>query len=506
MTPETYIKKILNARVYSAARETPLEPARNLSQRLHNTVLIKREDLQPVFSFKIRGAYNRIANLSKTERTRGIICASAGNHAQGVAYSAQLLHIQAIIVMPKTTPAIKVDAVRSHGGKYVKVVLHGDAFDEAAAHSRKLMQKKGLTYIHPYDDPDTIAGQGTIAREIVHQCSRAMDAIFVPVGGGGLIAGIAAYIKYLQPATKVIGVEFEESACLQAALKAGKRVVLSQVGIFADGVAVAQIGAYPWEICQNSVDEVITVNADEICGAVKDMFDDTRSVSEPAGALALAGLKKYVHTNNTTGETYVAIASGANMNFDRLRYVAEQAEVGEEREALLAVTIPERPGAFLAFCKLIDGRSVTEFNYRYDDARDANIFVGLQIQDRDECHQLITTLQSAGYAVLDLTDNQIAKSHIRHMVGGRSHHAADEILYSFVFPERPGALLTFLKRIGQRWNISLFHYRNHGAAYGRVLCGFQVPYSEGHQFRTKLDALGYTYQDESHNPVYRLFL
>ncbi|MFW6363488.1 MAG: threonine ammonia-lyase, biosynthetic [Spirochaeta sp.] len=506
MNLQEYIKKILNARVYEAAHETPLEPAPNLSARLHNHILIKREDLQPVFSFKIRGAYNRMANLSKEERERGVICASAGNHAQGTAFSAQQLKIRAIIVMPRTTPAIKVNAVRSHGGSHVKVILHGDAFDEAAAYSRKLMQEQGLTYIHPYDDPWTIAGQGTIAREILHQCSRKIDAVFVPVGGGGLIAGMAAYIKYLQPEIRIVGVEFEESACLAAALQAGERVTLDQVGIFADGVAVAQIGKYPWEICREHVDEVITVTADEICGAVKDMFDDTRSVAEPAGALALAGIKKYVRRENTTDEWYIAVASGANMNFDRLRYVAEQAEVGEDREALLAVTIPERPGAFLGFCGLLGRKSVTEFNYRYDDRDSANIFVGIQIDGKDERDELIYMLREAEYPVLDLTDNQIAKSHIRHMVGGRSQHAADEVLYGFVFPERPGALLKFLKRIGKRWNISLFHYRNHGAAYGRVLCGFQVPPRERREFGERLDRLGYSYQDETANPVYRIFL
>ncbi|AFG36812.1 threonine ammonia-lyase, biosynthetic [Spirochaeta africana] len=506
MTLHDTIKRILNAKVYEAAHETPLEPARNLSTRLGNTVLIKREDLQPVFSFKIRGAYNRMANLSSAERERGVICASAGNHAQGTAYSARKLKIRATIVMPKTTPEIKVEAVRSHGGSYVKVVLHGDAFDEAAAHSRKLMEEHGLTYIHPYDDPLTIAGQGTVAREILHQCTQPVDAVFIPVGGGGLAAGMAAYIKYLQPEIRVIGVEFEESACLAAALAAGKRVKLEQVGIFADGVAVAQVGEHPWEICRTHVDEVITVSSDEICGAVKDMFDDTRSVAEPAGALALAGVKKYVAREHCSGQRLIAVASGANMNFDRLRYVAEQAEVGEEREALLAVTIPERPGSFLRFCSLLGKRSITEFNYRFDDQDEANIFVGIQISGRPEREQMLGELQHAGFPVLDLTDNQIAKSHIRHMVGGRSHHAADEVLYGFVFPERPGALLNFLKRIGKRWNISLFHYRNHGAAYGRVLCGFQVPLPDRDDFRARLDKLGYSYQDETANPVYRIFL
>lgn len=381
-------------------------------------------------------------------RKKGVICASAGNHAQGTAYSANLLKIRATIVMPKTTPEIKVKAVRSHGGSFVKVILTGDAFDEAAAYSRKLMEEQDLTYIHPYDDPLTIAGQGTIAREILQQCSRQIDAVFIPVGGGGLIAGMAAYIKYLQPGIRVIGVEFEESACLHAAMEADARVVLDQVGIFADGVAVAQIGEYTWEICRTCVDEVVTVNSDEICGAVKDMFDDTRSVAEPAGALALAGVKKYASRHpEQSAQNFIAVASGANMNFDRLRYVAEQAEVGEEREALLAVTIPERPGAFLQFCSLLGKRSITEFNYRYDDDHIANIFAGIQINGDSEKRDLIDTLLAAEYQVLDLTTNDIAKSHIRHMVGGKSHHASDEVLYSFVFPERPGALVQFLKTL-----------------------------------------------------------
>lgn len=506
MMLEDYVKKILNAKVYEAARETPLDIAHNLSKRLNNQILIKREDLQPVFSFKIRGAYNRLVNLSQEERDRGVICASAGNHAQGVAYSAYLLKTRAIIVMPKTTPEIKVNAVRNHGGKYVKVVLHGDAFDDASEHSRQLMEEQGLTYIHPFDDPDTIAGQGTVAREILHQYGKPIHAIFVPVGGGGLIAGIAAYVKYLNPDIRIVGVEFEESACLAAAMRAGSRVVLDQVGIFADGVAVGQIGAETWKVCQHHVDEVITVTADEICAAVKDMFDDTRSVSEPSGALALAGVKKYVQREGTVDETYVAISSGANMNFDRLRFVAEQAEVGEQREALLAVTIPEKAGAFLAFCAVLGRRSVTEFNYRYDDDNAANIFVGVQVSGPEEKNELVDALRAAEYPVLDLTDNEIAKSHIRHMVGGKSHHSVTEVLYRFEFPERPGALMNFLKKLGKRWSISLFHYRNHGAAYGRVLCAFQVPSDEDAEFQQKLKELNYQHWNETDNPVYRMFL
>ena len=506
MTLEDYVKKILNSRVYEAARETPLEYAKNLSSRLDNEIWIKREDLQPVFSFKIRGAYNRMAHLTDEQRERGVICASAGNHAQGVAYAARQLKTRAVIVMPKTTPEIKVQAVRSHGGKYVKVVLHGDAFDEASEHSRKLMDEQGLTYIHPYDDPDTIAGQGTIAREILHQHNQPLDAIFVCVGGGGLAAGIAAYIKYLRPEIRVIGVEFEESACLAAAMASGQRVKLDQVGIFADGAAVAQVGEEAWKICEHHVDEVITVSADEICAAVKDMFDDTRSIAEPAGALALAGMKKYVAREQSTDETYVAICSGANMNFDRLAFVSEQAEVGEKREAILAVTIPERPGAFKQFCSTVGKRPVTEFNYRYDDDQEANIFVGIKVQDQEEKQALIKALREVDYQVLDLSENEIAKTHIRHMVGGKSHHAADEVLYRFEFPERPGALMNFLRTLGGRWNISLFHYRNHGDAYGRVLCAFQVPEGERSQFEDKLEQVGYSWWAESDNPVYRMFL
>ncbi|THB65325.1 MAG: threonine ammonia-lyase, biosynthetic [Spirochaetaceae bacterium] len=503
---ERYVKKILNARVYEAAIETPLEYAPNLSERTGCRILIKREDLQPVFSFKIRGAYNRMANLLPGESSQGVICASAGNHAQGTALAARLLGIPATIVMPCTTPEIKVAAVKKHGGKHVKIILHGDNFDEAAAFSREKMQQEGLTYIHPYDDPWVIAGQGTIARELLHQCGESIDAVFVPVGGGGLIAGMAAYIKYLRPKILVIGVEFEESASLAAALQADKRVKLDEVGIFADGVAVAQVGELPWEICRSCVDQVITVSADEICGGVKDMFDDTRSITEPAGALALAGVQKYIRRSGAKGLTFAVVASGANMNFDRLRYVAEQAEVGEQREALLAVTIPEKPGSFLQFCKSLGSRSVTEFNYRYDTSEKANIFVGLQISSSLEKDQLINSLCKKKYEVLDLTENSIAKTHIRHMVGGKSSLSMDEVLYSFTFPERPGALLSFLKTLGQRWNISLFHYRNHGAAYGQVLCGFQLLPTEKEDFQSRIRETGYDFRDESDNPVFRTFL
>lgn len=506
MKLEQYVKRILNSHVYEAAVETPLQYAKNISDRLQHEVWIKREDLQPVFSFKIRGAYNRMAKLSAAERERGVICASAGNHAQGVAYAARQLKIRAVIVMPRTTPDIKVQAVRAHGGHSVKVVLHGDAFDEAAEHSQKLMQEQQLTYIHPYDDPETIAGQGTIAREILHQYSQPIDAVFVCVGGGGLIAGMAAYIKYLRPEIKVIGVEFEESACLAAAMQAGRRVKLPQVGIFADGAAVAQVGKEAWSICRDTVDEVITVTAQEICAAVKDIFDDTRSIAEPAGALAMAGMKKYALARTEKNETYMVTCSGANMNFDRLAFVAEQAEVGEQREALLAVTIPERPGAFKQFCAAVGKRPVTEFNYRYDDAHEANIFVGLRVEDAQEKQTLIQELMAADYRVEDLSENDVATTHIRHMVGGKAQHADDEVLYRFEFPERPGALMNFLRTLGGRWNISLFHYRNHGDAYGRVLCGFQVPKADRKVFQKRLVEVGYDYWDESSNPAYQMFL
>ncbi|MFG1498364.1 threonine ammonia-lyase, biosynthetic [Saccharospirillum sp. HFRX-1] len=501
---EQTVKKILNAKVYDAAIETPLEPAAFLSRRMNNQILIKREDLQSVFSFKLRGAYNKMTTLTQEQLDKGVICASAGNHAQGLAEAARLMGVKATIVMPKTTPDIKVANVRARGGK---AVLVGDSFDEALAHAQKLEQEKGLTFIHPFDDPDIIAGQGTVAREILHQHTGApIDAVFIPVGGGGLAAGMAAYIKYLQPQIKVIGVEFEESACLAAAMKAGKRVTLDQVGIFADGIAVAQIGKHSWKICKDHIDEVITVTSDEICAAVKDIFDDTRSITEPAGATSVAGMKKFVAREGWEGKTLVTISSGANTNFDRLRYIAERAEVGEHREAILSVTIPERPGAFKQFISIIGKRAVTEFNYRYADDKEAKIFVGVRISSNEERQELVQALRDADHPVLDLTDNEVAKSHIRHMVGGHAPHITDERLYRFEFPERPGALGKFLTTLGGNWNISLFHYRNHGAAYGRVLAGIQVPKAELKEFRTKLDDLGYPYWDESENPVYSVFL
>jgi threonine dehydratase len=500
-----YVKKILCARVYDVARETPIDEARQLSKRLDNRILLKREDLQPVFSFKLRGAYNKVAQLTPEQMARGVICASAGNHAQGLALAAAKLGIKATIVMPKTTPLIKVDAVRSRGAK---VVLHGDTYDDAAQHAMQLVEEKQLVYIHPYDDPDVIAGQGTVAMEILHQHSGPLDAIFVPVGGGGLCAGVAAYVKYLRPDIKVFAVEAEDSACLKAAMDAGKRVTLNHVGLFADGVAVAKIGKETFRILRRTIDGVITASTDEICAAIKDIFDDTRAIAEPAGALALAGMKKYIESNGISGQTLLAINSGANTNFDRLRYISERTEIGEQREVILTVTIPERAGSFKAFCGALGKRNITEFNYRFADQQAAQIFVGVQVapggSDRTE---LIGDLDGKGYAVLDLTENEMAKLHIRHMVGGHAPACVDdEVLYRFEFPERPGALLNFLTQLGTRWNISMFHYRNHGAAFGRVLVGMQVPAGEHKGLRQFLEGLAYPYQEETQNPAYQLFL
>ncbi|MGI4839770.1 MAG: threonine ammonia-lyase, biosynthetic [Janthinobacterium lividum] len=501
---EQYVKKILTSRVYDVAVETPLQPADQLSRRLGNTVLLKREDLQPVFSFKVRGAYNKLAHLTDAERARGVVTASAGNHAQGLALAAKKMGVKATIVMPRTTPEIKVEGVRSRGGK---VVLHGDSFPEALAYSLKLVDEKGYVYVHPYDDPDTIAGQGTVAMEILRQHPAPLNAIFVPVGGGGLIAGIAAYVKYLRPDIKVIGVEPDDSNCLQAAMAAGERVVLSQVGLFADGVAVAQIGQHTFDICKHHVDEVLTVSTDEICAAIKDIYDDTRSITEPAGALGVAGIKKYIELYGVTGQTLVAIDSGANVNFDRLRHVAERAELGEGREAIIAVTIPEQPGSFKAFCQAIGKRQITEFNYRFHSGREAHIFVGVQTHpENDPRDALLANLREQGFPVLDLTDNELAKLHIRHMVGGHAEKVSDERVMRFEFPERPGALFNFLSKLGGRWNISMFHYRNHGAADGRVVAGLQVPEDERHLVAAALDAIGYPYWDETDNPAYQLFL
>lgn len=503
--PHDYIKKILTARVYDVAIETPIDDAPLLSKRINNRVLLKREDLQPVFSFKLRGAYNKVAQLTPEQLARGVVCASAGNHAQGLALAAAKVGIKATIVMPRTTPNIKVDAVRARGAT---VVLHGDTYDEASQFAQQLVQEKHMVYVHPFDDPDVIAGQGTIGMEILRQHTGPLDAIFVPVGGGGICAGVAVYIKFVRPDIKVFAVEAEDAACLKAALDAGERVTLPHVGLFADGAAVAQIGEETFRILRTTIDGVITVSTDEICAAIKDTFDDTRSIAEPAGALALAGLKKYVEQNAVSGQTLLAIDSGANTNFDRLRYIAERTEIGEKREAILAVTIPEQPGSFKTFCGLIGKRNITEFNYRYADAGSAQIFVGLQTAPGGTDHaDLVSHLRDGGYPVLDLTDSELAKLHIRHLVGGHAPESiTDEVVYRFEFPERPGALLNFLTQLGARWNISLFHYRNHGAADGRVLVGMQVPDNERGALQEFLHNLGYPWQEETTNPAYQRFL
>ncbi|RNL61824.1 threonine ammonia-lyase, biosynthetic [Zhongshania marina] len=503
--PQSYIKKILKARVYDVAIESPVDHMPLLSKRLGNEILLKREDLQPVFSFKLRGAYNKMVSLSEEERSKGVVAASAGNHAQGLALSALKLGVKATIVMPRTTPQIKVDAVRSRGGK---VVLHGDTYDEASSFAKKLVEEKGMVYVHPYDDPEVIAGQGTVGMEILRQVTGPLDVVFVPVGGGGLAAGVAAYIKYVRPEVKVIAVEPEDAACLKLAMEKGRRAILPEVGLFADGVAVAQIGKETFRVLRKTIDGVLTASTDEICAAIKDIFDDTRSIAEPAGALALAGLKKYAEQHDCSGQTLLAIDSGANTNFDRLRYIAERTEIGEQREAILSVTIPERPGSFKKFCGALGKRNITEFNYRFGDDRDAQIFVGISVAagggDRQE---LVETLQKMEYPVADFTDNEMAKLHIRHMVGGhRPATVKSELLYRFEFPERPGALMNFLTKLGNRWNISLFHYRNHGAAYGRVLVGLQADKKERAEIETFLDKLAYPYHEESDNPAYQLFL
>jgi len=501
---ERYIDKILKANVYDVAQKTPLDYAGLLSAKLNNEVYLKREDLQEVFSFKLRGAYNKISSLSSEERACGIIAASAGNHAQGVALSARRLGLEATIVMPKTTPKIKIKSVQSRGAE---VVLHGDTYDEAAVYAKELALKKNMTLVHPYDDPEVIAGQGTIAMEVLQQVHGDVDAIFVPVGGGGLIAGISVYCKQLYPNIKVIGVEPEDAPCMHDALKAGERIILDQVGIFADGVAVRQVGEETFRIAQQCVDEMILVSTDEICASIKDIYDDTRSIVEPAGALAVAGLKKYINQSGVFGKKYVAINSGANINFDRLRHVAERAEVGEQREIILAVTIPEEPGSFHRFCELIGTRSITEFNYRYADASKAHVFVGVESSDEFENKDaLLQRLIENNYAAVDLTENEMAKLHIRYMVGGRATGLINEIIYRFEFPERPGAFLKFLQKVGQNWNISLFHYRNHGSAYGRVLVGLQASQDEYAKLERYLDELGYTYCKEEFNPAYELFL
>ncbi|HVF64092.1 MAG TPA: threonine ammonia-lyase, biosynthetic [Casimicrobiaceae bacterium] len=498
-----YLTKILNAKVYDVAVETPLEIAPTLSARLRNRVLLKREDQQSVFSFKLRGAYNKMANLSAEERAKGVIAASAGNHAQGVALAAQRLNCNATIVMPVTTPQIKVRAVRERGAE---VVLHGDSYSDAYAKALELNERSGATLVHPYDDPDVIAGQGTIGVEILRQWQQPLDAIFVAIGGGGLIAGVASYVKRVRPEIKVIGVQPTDADAMARSLAAGRRVTLEHVGLFADGVAVKEVGKETFRIVRELVDEVVLVDTDAICAAVKDVFEDTRSILEPAGALAIAGVKAWVERSGVVDRTYVAVACGANMNFDRLRFVAERAEVGERREVLLAVTVPERPGSFRTFISLIGNRSVTEFNYRYADPARAHLFVGLEVGSRSEALELIASLERHAIEVFDLTDNELAKLHVRHLVGGHAPDAEHEILYRFEFPERPGALLKFLDSMSADWNISLFHYRNHGGDAGRVLVGMQVPPADGATFRRFLDRLGYDYVDETANPAYRMFL
>ncbi len=498
-----YLKRILAARVYDVAIESPLEPAPAISRRTGNHILLKREDKQPVFSFKLRGAYNKMAHLKPAQLARGVVCASAGNHAQGVALAAQKLGTSATIVMPVTTPRIKVSAVTARGAK---VILHGDSYHEAARHAQALARRRSLAFVHPYDDPLVIAGQGTIGMEILRQHQRPIDAIFVPVGGGGLIAGIAAYVKALSPATRIVGVEPEDSNAMAASLAAGRRVTLPHVNIFADGVAVRQVGRETFRLCRELVDEMVLVDTDEICAAIKDIYEDTRTVVEPSGALALAGAKRWLARRRAKGRTVVAIACGANMNFDRLRFVAERAELGEHREAVLAVTIPERPGSFRALCELLGKRSVTEFNYRIADAKEAHVFIGVAVSGREETDRLIAQLDRAGLEAVDLSDNEMAKLHVRHLVGGRASANAGEMIYRFEFPERPGALINFLRHMGSGWNISLFHYRNHGADIGRVLVGLQVPDRDRKAFRRFLEELGYDYADETRNPAYRLFL
>lgn len=503
---DDYLDKIKNSRVYEVAKVTPLELQINLSKRINNNVLLKREDMQSVFSFKLRGAYNKMAHLPADVLARGVIAASAGNHAQGVALSAQKLNCRAVIVMPTTTPLIKINAVKARGAE---VVLFGDSYSDAYTHALELEKSEGLTFVHPYDDPDVIAGQGTIALEILNSHPEPIEAIFCCVGGGGLLAGIAAYVKAIRPEIKVIGVEAKDAEAMTESLKLGQRVMLDQVGLFADGAAVKQVGEHTFALCQQYVDEMIVVDNDAICAAIKDVFEDTRSILEPAGAIALAGIKEYAKRNHLQDKTLIGIASGANMNFDRLRFVAERAEIGEKREAVLAVTIPEKPGAFKTFCRLLGDRNITEFNYRYSDPKEAHIFVGVTIANNGEPVKLVNALQSQGLPTLDLTDNEVAKLHLRHLVGGHAPQAEHEKVFRFEFPEKPGALMKFLDTMGHDWNISLFHYRNHGADFGRVLVGMQVPPDETTEFKTFLESLnqlGYPHWDETQNPAYKLFL
>jgi len=498
-----YLRKILTARVYDVAQETPLEPARGLSLRLKNNVLLKREDMQPVFSFKLRGAYNKMAHLPPEQVSKGVIAASAGNHAQGVALSAQRLGCRAVIVMPVTTPAVKIEAVRGLGGE---VVLFGDSYSDAYDHALTLQKTQGLTFVHPFDDPDVIAGQGTIAMELLQQYQEPIDAVFVAIGGGGLIAGVACYLKQVKPEVRVIGVQTIDSDAMDQSIKAGQRVTLTEVGLFSDGTAVKRVGEETLRLCQKYVDEIVLVDTDAICAAIKDVFEDTRAILEPAGALAIAGMKHWVNREGVEGKTLVAIACGANMNFDRLRFVSERAEIGEQREAVFAVTIPEERGSFKRFCEVIGDRNVTEFNYRIADARAAHIYVGLQIRNRTEAHQMADALTQAGFQALDLTDDELGKLHLRHMVGGRSALARDERIFRFEFPERPGALMRFLSSMHPDWNISLFHYRNHGADYGRILVGIQALDQSKDGLQSFLGQLGYPYWEETEHPGYKLFL
>lgn len=498
-----YLQRILTARVYDVAEETPLDKAPRLSARLQNQILLKREDMQSVFSFKLRGAYNRMAQLPPETLSQGVIAASAGNHAQGVALGAKYLGTSAIIVMPTTTPELKVKAVEARGGV---AVLEGETFDDAYAYAYRLANEKGMTLIHPFDDPDVIAGQGTIGMEILRQHQKPIHAIFVAIGGGGLISGIAAYVKRLRPDIRMIGVEPVDADAMSQSLQAGKRIKLDQVGLFADGVAVKRVGEETFRLCQQYVDEIILVNTDDTCAAIKDVFEDTRSILEPAGALAIAGAKAYVEREQITDQTLIAVACGANMNFDRLRFVAERAEMGERREAIFAVNIPEGPGSLRKFCKCIGKRNLTEFNYRIADQNEAHIFVGLQVKNRQDANQIAALFEAKGFKTLDLTDDELTKMHLRHMVGGRSPLAENELLYRFEFPENPGALMKFLNCMSPNWNISLFHYRNNGADYGRIVVGVQVPSTEMEDWKAFLTTVGYRYWDESSNPAYRLFL
>ncbi|MBX3685334.1 MAG: threonine ammonia-lyase, biosynthetic [Rhodocyclaceae bacterium] len=500
---DDYLERILNAQVYDVAEETPLDFAPNLSARIHNSIYFKREDMQPVFSFKIRGAYNKMAKLSPQALKRGVICASAGNHAQGVALSAKYLGVRAVIVMPTTTPQIKIDAVQSRGGE---VVLAGESYSDAYAHAVELEKAEKLTFVHPYDDPDVIAGQGTIAMEILRQHPKPLHAVFCCVGGGGLLAGVAAYIKRVRPDVRIIGVEAVDACAMTQSLEKGERVELEQVGLFADGAAVKLVGQETFRLCQQYVDEMVLVDNDAICAAIKDVFEDTRSILEPAGALAVAGAKEWVKRNKVRDKTLVAVASGANMNFDRLRFVAERAELGEQREAVLAVTIPEKPGSFKKFCSVLGNRNITEFNYRYASKDVAHIFAGVSVHNRTEATRLVEMLERHELPALDLTDDEMAKSHIRYMVGGHAPQAENEVLYRFIFPERPGALMNFLTQLRSDWNISLFHYRNHGSDFGRVLVGMQVPPADKAAFQDFLECLGYEYAEETANPAYRMFL